>query len=120
MTTMELKSPISGSVNSSELNLSAKSNMESMRNLALEPLWIESFFSTCPLRQIIELFWVSNMQASRTRRTSNTPALRSVTWSSCGSREKPGILLANSTTPLIAGENLLEKSWRSSCWPVNG
>lgn len=110
MTTIELKRPISASVNLRELSLSAKSNMESMRNLAFDPLWMDSLLRTWPLRQIMELFWVSNMQASLTSNTSNTPAFSSVTWSSWDSKLKPGILLANSTTPRMAGENLLEKS----------
>ena len=35
-----------------------------------------------------------------------------VTWSSCESIPKPGMRLANSTTPRIAGENLSLKSSR--------
>ena len=60
------------------------------------------------------------MQARRTRSTSNTPALSSVTWSSCGKSAKPGMRLANYTTPRMAGENRFEKSCSISCWPVRG
>lgn len=62
----------------------------------------------------------SNMQAKRTSSTSKTPALSRVTWSSWASNPKPGMRLANSTTPRIAGENRFEKSFNSSCCPVTG
>jgi len=60
------------------------------------------------------------MQAKRTSSTSKTPALSKVTWSSWASNPKPGMRLANSTTPRIAGENRFEKSFNSSCCPVTG
>jgi len=60
------------------------------------------------------------MQAKRTSSTSKTPALSKVTWSSWASSPKPGMRLANSTTPRIAGENRFEKSFNSSCCPVTG
>jgi hypothetical protein len=136
MTTTAQKRPISWSVNRKALSLSAKSNIESKRNRALLAECRASRLKTRPFRHIMELEWESNIQASRTNSTSNTPAYRErqilcemmasqairnrrvlathtlsrVTWSSCDSIPKPGIRLANSTTPLIAGENLSLKS----------
>lgn len=120
MTTMEQNRPISASDRHKAFMRSAKSNMESIKNRALELLCIESRFNTCPFKQIMLAVWESNIHARRTSNTSNTPAFRRVTWSSCASREKPGMRLANSTTPRMAGENLFEKSCKSSCWPVSG
>ena len=63
----------------------------------------------------------SNMEARRTRRTSKTPGLSSVTLSSSARRAKPGSRLANSTTSRMAGRKRSEKSCSSCvCWPPDG
>ncbi len=70
--------------------------------------WALHLSSRTPLMQSMAL--LRNMEASRTRRTSKTPALSNVTWSSWERRLKPGSRLANSTTPRMAGEKRDEKS----------
>lgn len=74
MTTAAQNRAISESDRWRELSLSAKSNMESSRKRALDAELSDSRRKTRPLRQIIELLAESNMQARRTRSTSNTPA----------------------------------------------
>lgn len=161
ITMTALNRPISESFNRIAFNLSANSNMESVRNLALEYAHTDSLRNTWPLsvtmllhckgkrvkqnlgqyqpkngekiactythsvctqkkKKKTMLTSESNMHAKRTRSTSKTPALSRVTWSSWASNPKPGIRLANSTTPRMAGENRFEKSFNSSCCPVTG
>lgn len=74
MTTTAEKRPISWSVSLKLFIRSAKSNMESMRKRALLAECSDSGRSTSPFRQIMELVVESNMHASRTSRTSKTPA----------------------------------------------
>lgn len=54
--------------------------------------------------------WVSLALSTLITKTRRVLTLRSVTWSSCESMPKPGIRLANSTTPWMAGEKRSEKS----------
>lgn len=119
MTTAQ-KRPSSASLSWRPLSLSANSNMESMRNRALDELCSASLRKSCPLRHSIVLLPVSNMAARRTRRTSNTPGFNSVTLSSSARRENPGSLFANSTTSRMAGRNLSEKSCNNCCCPLDG
>lgn len=104
------KSAISTSVNCIEFILSANLKVESTRNLAFAPFWIESRFISCPLRQTMESIDVSNRLISLTKSASNRPALRRVNLSFWVRRSNPGIFPANSITPRMTSENLCENS----------
>uniref|UniRef100_A0A182JI67 Uncharacterized protein n=1 Tax=Anopheles atroparvus TaxID=41427 RepID=A0A182JI67_ANOAO len=111
ISTIAQNRPISASVRCIEFIRSAKLNVESTRKRAFAPFWMVSRRITCPLRQMMELIVVSNMQISRTNSASNRPAFSSVNLSSCVSSWKPGIMPAKSITPRMTCANL----WLNSC-----
>lgn len=109
--TMAQNKPTSASVKHIEFILSANLNVESTRNLALAPFWMESLFIIWPFRQMILLIGASNMHMSLMKSASKSPLLSRVNLSSWVRSWKPGIKPAKSITPRITWAKRWENSF---------